>query len=318
MMIITRTPFRISFLGGGSDYPSWHKDHIGMVLGASIDKYCYLTLDYKPKFLTPRYRLVYSKIEECSQVEDIQHPAIKATLQYTGMDGPLELLHASDLPAQSGIGSSSAFVVGLLTALYPSSKHQAKVATIIEQSVLQEPIGCQDQILTARGGINQIVWHPFHPNPVIRTIWLSSDRVHELEDHLLLLYTGPRRQVTVGQMDTGANAQRLRRIAGMVKEGVDVLQSDTDINVFGILLHESWMLKRELASNITNPDIDCSYQTALGAGAVGGKLLGSGGGGFMLLFAHPEFHQAILDRLSHLIHIPFHFEFEGSKVLHAS
>lgn len=345
-MIITRTPFRISFLGGGTDYPAYYHDHIGMVLGATIDKYCYLTLDYQPRFIAPRYRLIYSQVEEVERVEDIQHRGVRGTLEYLGIKHPLELYHASDLPSQSGMGSSSAFVVGLLNAL--SGTHWtvdpekggsrcvlSEAATTIEQDILHEPVGSQDQILTALGGINQIIWHPRQQNvhqegvmdwgPVIRPIQLSPERIKELESHLLLLYTGLRQPnpYNIYTEDWAAdpprdNTTRLQTLANMVKDGVKILTSNDDINRFGYLLHESWQIKKELADNITTPRIDVLYQYARQMGASGGKLLGSGGGGFMLLFARPQYHAAILDCLSHLTHVPFQFEFEGSKVIHAN
>lgn len=325
-MIITRTPFRISFFGGGSDYPSHYQEHGGMVLGASIDKYCYLTVDYRPRFIKPRYRIVTSTVNECDTKDGISHPAVRATLDYMGIDAPMEILHASDLPSRSGVGSSSAFVVGLLMALYAGGEHNggdpypeglAKAATRIEQDILNEPVGSQDQILTAHGGFNQIVWQP-QGETAVRRLELPPERIQELEDHLMLFYTGARQggYHHVRGVEHGT-VEQLQRLAGMAESGINILTSGDNINGFGHLLDEAWRVKRELAINISTTQVDAMYQAARDAGASGGKLLGSGGGGFMLLFARPEFHARIKENLAHLIHVPFKFEFEGSKVIHA-
>ena len=195
-MIITKTPFRISFLGGGSDYPQWYNEHIGMVLGATINKYCYIT--YQPN--QKQFRILYSKLEEVDSIDSITHPAVKACLEYMNMTTPAGIFHASDLPARSGVGSSSAFVIGLLQALYQhrlgsylGDEYVAKHATIIEQDILKEPVGSQDQILCAKGGINQIVWHPTGDMASCRLDWLmSKERIKEFHSHLMLFYTGPR------------------------------------------------------------------------------------------------------------------------------
>ena len=332
-MIISRTPFRISFFGGATDYPSWHNNHLGMILGATINKYCYLTVQYKPQFIAPRFRLLYSQLEECATVGEIQHPLIHAILQYLNIDKPLELYHASDLPARSGIGSSSAFAVGLLDNLiaYACNGTQwnnpadiAKIATEIEQDILKENVGSQDQILTAYGGINQIVWHPTGTH-VVRPIELSPQRLKEFHSHLMLFYTGPRVEGNNEPINQDDHIDDLRRLADMANEGVNILTDSQDIAEFGILLDEAWQIKRQLSDGITNTHIDTIHGAVMDAGAIGCKLLGSGGGGFMLVFARPEDQNDVQETLlgyrpilDLATRIPFEFDFEGSKIIYAS
>jgi len=321
-MIISKTPFRISFLGGGTDYPVWHQHHIGMVLGTTIDKYVYLTVGPKSPFTTHNFRILYSELEECATLEEICHKAVRATLRYCGINDGAEVYYARDLPAQSGIGSSSAFVVGLYRALnadikYLSSKDIAMHATIIEHDILQENVGSQDQILCAYGGLNQIVWHPTGTHAV-RPIELEPDRLEEFQSHLMLFYTHPRNKAYVSIVKTDYNEYeigQLRRLAGMVKDGVSVLTNNYAITDFGILLDEGWNIKKDTATNVTNFYIDDIYTAALSAGALGGKLLGSGGGGFMLIFCEPQYQPDVLQRLSNLVHVPFRFENQGSVIL---
>src|SRR3990167_1162684 len=324
-MIITRTPFRISFCGGGSDYPWWVKDHIGMTLGATIDKYCWLTVDYAPRFLSHRYRVVYSKIEQCPRIEDIQHPAVRATLEYLGITEGVEILHAADLPSRSGVASSSAFVVGLLAALHGAlGQHRtclelAKEATNIERNLLGEPVGNQDQILTAFGGLNQIVFHPAGETRV-RQLDLSPARLAALHERLFLFYVGPRRggHAPASQFDAvkdnAANVTAMQRLAQTARDGADILTGG-DVEDFGPLLHESWEIKRRLWADASTERIDSIYSTCREAGATGGKLLGAGGGGFMLFFAPPERHRAIREAWTGLTHVPFQFETQGVQVV---
>jgi len=332
-MIISKTPFRISFLGGGTDYPSWYSHHIGMVLGATIDKYVYLTVGPKSPFSKWNYRVFYSELEECATLEEIRHKAVRATLRYLypkeeRLEGA-EIYYARDLPAQSGVGSSSAFVVGLLKAMlepaksahssptWPSKGLLALQATEIEHNILQENVGSQDQILCAYGGLNQIIWHPTDAYAV-HAVELEPERLEELESHLMLFYTGPRYPGYVDinhQHYTQNQMTILRRMADMVKDGVSILTSNYAITDFGILLEEAWQLKKDSASSVSNFHIDDIYSSAMSAGALGGKLLGSGGGGFMLIFCEPQYQPNVLERLSNLVHVPFKFEFEGSKII---
>jgi D-glycero-alpha-D-manno-heptose-7-phosphate kinase len=324
-VIITRTPYRVSFFGGGTDYPAWFREHGGAVLATAIDKFCYITCRRLPPFFEHKHRIVYSVIESVSSNEEIQHPAVRATLQWANVTEGLEIHHDGDLPARSGLGSSSSFTVGLVHAVHAlrgemtNTSQLAKAAIHIEQELLRENVGSQDQVLAAYGGLNYIRFRPdgtFDVAPVI----LSQERKAELADHLMICFTGFSRfasEVAKSQLDNlGAKRQQLMRMRQMVDEGLEILVNPSvPIEAFGKLLHESWQTKRTLSNMVTTPQIDQIYEGAIDAGAIGGKLLGAGGGGFMVLFAKPERHAAIRERLNKLIHVPFKFEDSGSRVV---
>jgi D-glycero-alpha-D-manno-heptose-7-phosphate kinase len=323
-MIISRTPYRISFLGGGTDYPAWYRRHGGAVLGVTIDKYCYLTCRYLPPFFEHRFRVVYSIIESCRTVEEIRHPAVREVLRFLNVERGVEVHHDGDLPARSGIGSSSAFTVGLLHAIYAlqgrmPSKHQlATEAVHVEQERLQETVGSQDQVLAAYGGLNQICFQP-NGEISVRPITVARERIQQLNQHLMLFYTGIKRTAAdiartyVENVDE--RKRQLRIMRDLVEEGVALLNSDKDIGLFGELLHEAWQVKRSLSDKVSNDAVEEIYARALGVGAVGGKLLGAGGGGFLLLFAAPEDQQRVREALCQLIHVPFEFDFSGSQII---
>jgi D-glycero-alpha-D-manno-heptose-7-phosphate kinase len=323
-MIICRTPFRISFFGGGTDYPAWYRQHGGAVLAVTIDKYCYLTCRYLPPFFDHRIRLVYRQIETCQTVSQIRHPSVRAGLEFLKIDRGIELHHDGDLPARSGMGSSSAFTVGLLHALHalegrmPTKKQLAAESIHIEQEVLRETVGSQDQVLAAHGGLRHVRFltnGDIVPSPVV----LPAARVAELQAHLMLFYTGLVRTASdvaksyVAAIDS--RRRQLRLMQELVEESIDVLTGAKDIRVFGHLLHEAWEVKRSLSDKVSSPEVDALYERARAAGALGGKLTGAGGGGFLLLFVPPECRQAITKALGHLIHVPFAFESEGSQIL---
>lgn len=323
-MIISRTPYRISFFGGGTDYPAWYRKHGGAVLATSIDKYCYLTARYLPPFFEHRIRVVYSKIENCRELDEISHPAVREVLRFLRFERGAEIHHDGDLPARSGIGSSSSFCVGLLHALYallgrmPTKQQLAAEAIRIEQEILRETVGSQDQVTAAHGGFNHVV---FAPSGEIRVhpVTVSPDRIADLESHLLLFFTGIKRSSSDVALsyaeDLEARKRHLRVAKDLVDEALAVLLAPGDLTGFGELLHEAWIAKRELSDQVSTVEIDEIYQLALGAGAVGGKLLGAGGGGFLLLFAPPEHHERLRQKLGRLIHVPFHFEFGGSQII---
>ena len=323
-MIISRTPFRISFFGGGTDYPAWFSREGGAVLATTIDKYCYLTCRYLPPFFDHRIRVVYSKIENIHKINEIEHPAAREILRYLNIDRGVSILHDGDLPARSGMGSSSSFTVGLLHALYalkgqmPSKRQLAMEGIHIEQDILQETVGSQDQMMVAYGGFNNITFHR-DAEPSIRPMTIPGDRVKELNDHLMLFYTGIKRTASdiadTYVHDMTAKEQQLRSIQAMVDEGVAILNSGQDIGRFGELLHESWQAKRDMSSMVSNGMVDEIYDRARAAGAIGGKLLGAGGGGFMLLFVPPQGQPKIKEVLSSLIHVPFKFESSGSQII---
>jgi D-glycero-alpha-D-manno-heptose-7-phosphate kinase len=323
-MIISRTPFRISFFGGGTDYPVWYRQHGGAVLATTIDKYCYISCRYLPPFFEHRTRVAYSQIEIVKSNEDIQHPAVRGTLQYMKIDEGIEIHHDGDLPARTGMGSSSSFTVGLLHALYalkramPTKTQLMREAIHIEQQILQESVGCQDQVIAAHGGlcrINFLSNDDIHVTPII----LPQQRLTDLQSHLLLYFTGFSRtasRIAKEQIDrTPDRARELSTMFHMVEEGVSILTGNEDLTTFGALLHEGWMLKRRLTSMISTPLIDNIYEVARGAGAIGGKLLGAGGGGFVLLFAKPEAHPHIKEALRGLLHVPCSFETMGSQII---
>ena len=324
-MIITRTPFRISFFGGGTDYPGWYRDHGGAVLATTIDKYCYISLRCLPPFFEHKHRIVYSRIENVHHNDEIEHPAVRAVLNWANVVDGLEIHHDGDLPARSGLGSSSAFTVGLAHALYglrgqmASKQALAKDAIHIEQDLIGENVGSQDQVSAAYGGFNRIDFYrddSFDVAPVI----LPGRRLEDLRDHLLLCFTGLSRiadKVAKSQIDNFKNREtELKRMREMVDEAIAILaDSRTSIDEFGKLLDLSWKYKRSLSDQVSKPEIDQIYDEAMRAGAIGGKLLGAGGGGFMLLFAKPEKHAAIRERLKKLVHVSFNFDDSGSRVV---
>jgi len=324
-MIITRTPFRISFFGGGTDYPGWFREHGGAVLATTIDKYCYITCRRLPPFFEHKHRIVYSRIENVKHNDEIQHPAVRTVLNWANVVEGLEIHHDGDLPARSGLGSSSAFTVGLAHALYSLrgqmvSQHVlAKDAIHIEQNLIGENVGSQDQVSAAYGGFNRITFHrddTFDVAPVI----LPGPRREELRDHLMLCFTGFSRTADEIAKSKIANLKKreteLKHIREMVDEAIAILaDSRVSIDEFGKLLDLGWQRKRSLSDRVSTPEIEQIYDEAKRAGAIGGKILGAGGGGFMLLFAKPERHAAIRERLKNLVHVSFNFDESGSRVV---
>lgn len=323
-MIISRTPFRISFFGGGTDYPVWFKEHGGAVLATTIDKYCYISSRYLPPFFEHRTRIAYSRIEQAKTNADIEHPAVRGVLQHLNISHGLEIHHDGDLPARTGLGSSSSFTVGLLHSLYalqhtmPSKAELAHAAIHVEQNILQESVGCQDQVMAAHGGLCRL---QFFQNGEIgyTPLVMKPERLTAFQDHLLLYFTGFSRTASeIAKEQIAKTKQRrveLFAMLQMVQEGVSILSGDRNLADFGELLHEAWMVKRSLTSKITTPMIDDIYEAARGAGALGGKLLGAGGGGFMLFFARPETHAQIRAALPGLLEVPFRFEGLGSQIV---
>ncbi len=324
-MIISRTPFRVSLFGGGTDYPKWFREHGGTVFGFAINKYCYISIRPLPPFFEHRHRIVYSDVENVKEIEDIQHPAVRGVLMDQGVDIGLEIHHDGDLPARSGLGSSSSFTVGLINSLAAlkgtrmDPKTLAEEAIRIEQQVIEEHVGSQDQIWAAFGGINRIDFHKnggFEVKPVL----IPQARRDELMGNLLLYFTGISRfasEIAKKQIDNIGNRENhLNTMAELVDEALSVLQSDSrPLREIGELLHQSWMLKRELADEVTTPEVDDFYQAARDAGAIGGKLLGAGGGGFMLLFVEPDNQPAVKERLKDLIRVDFSIDDVGSKIV---
>lgn len=323
-MIVSRTPFRISFFGGGTDYPVWSREHGGAVLATTIDKYCYLTVRRLPPFFEHRHRIVYSKIEMVQKASEITHPAARAVLEFLKPEGGVEIHHDGDLPARSGMGSSSAFTVGLLHAVHALqgrvvSKNQLAAEGIrIEQEILKETVGSQDQVMSAHGGLNHVT---FHSNGEITVcpVTLPRERIVALNDRLMLFYTGIRRTASDVAKSyvagLGARRRQLETMRALVDESVSLLNSDRDLDRFGALLHEAWQAKRSLSTQVTNPEVDAIYEAARRAGALGGKLTGAGGGGFMLLFVPPGRRAKVREALARLLLVPFRFDFNGSQII---
>lgn len=323
-MIISRTPFRVSFFGGGTDYPAWYLENGGSVLSTAIDKYCYITLRYLPPFFEHKIRLVYSRMEQCQHFSEVQHPSVRETLQYLNYTENLEIHHDGDLPARSGMGSSSSFTVGLLNALralrgqMTSQQELAMTAIHIEQDLIKETVGSQDQVAAAYGGLNHIEFKR-DGDIVVNPVIVNPKRLDELSDHLLLFYTGIMRTASdVADSfvhDLTAKHELLHRMNDMVGKGIDILSDGGDICRFGDLLNETWQAKKQLGDKIANPIVDDLYTRARQVGALGGKLTGAGGGGFLLLFAPPEKHNAIRKELKELLHIPFGVDRAGSQII---
>ncbi|RLF51318.1 MAG: kinase [Thermoplasmata archaeon] len=325
-MIISRTPFRISFFGGGTDYPVWYKENKGAVLATSINKYCYLTCRYLPPFFDHKYRIVYSKIELANRLSEIRHPAVRETLKFMKIKKGIELHHDGDLPARAGLGTSSSFTVGLLNTLYAlkgkivTKRQLALDAIHVEQNMIKENVGSQDQVTAAFGGFNKIEFdgdQEFRVQPIT----LSKEKFQLLQDHMMLFFTGFSRiasNIAKEQIKkTPKKNKELRRMAEMVDEAINILNdSDTDLTDFGRLLHENWMIKRKLTDKISTPMIDKIYNDAIKAGALGGKLLGAGGGGFILFFVEPEKQQNVMKKLKNLLYVPFRFENLGSQIIY--
>lgn len=322
-MIICRTPFRISFFGGGSDYPAWTQENSGAVLSTTINRYCYLTCRYLPPFFPHKLRVVYSKIELCNKIEEIKHPAVREALKLTQTKYGVEIHHDGDLPARSGMGSSSSFAVGIINTLLAlqgkmkSKKEIAQMAIDLEQNHLKENVGSQDQIAAAYGGINLIELHAgtgFNVRPVI----LSKNREEIFRSKLLLFFTGISRNATeiASSFLPGLSQKKNQILRSIEMVGqAESLLSQGNIHEIGPLLNEAWQLKRSLGAGISNSDIDDIYQIGIKNGATGGKILGAGGGGFLLFFAEPENHEKIRQALSKLVEVPFEFERGGSQIM---
>lgn len=326
-MIISKTPYRISFFGGGTDYPAWYSKEGGAVLSTTIDKYCYISCRFLPPFFNIKHRIVWSHIETVMTISEILHPAVREGLRVLGFDDStgLEIHHQGDLPARSGIGSSSSFTVGLihvLTALKGQSLNKqdlALKAIELEQDVLKETVGSQDQIAAAYGGFNLIQFFKnseFQVDPVS----VLPSRLEALESSLMLIYTGTSRissEIATGFISKlRAKAPILRRMRAMVDEAVSILGGTGDLDAFGELLHEGWMLKRNLGATVTNPVIDQVYDTARSGGALGGKLLGAGSSGFLVFYVRPDRQESVKRALSHYLSVPFSFESKGTTLIH--
>jgi len=323
-MIISRTPFRVSFFGGGTDYSAWYQDHNGAVLATTIDKYCYITCRYLPPFFEHRSRIIYSKMEHVRQsIDEIDHPSVREVLRLLKIHEGVEIHHDGDLPARTGLGSSSSFTVGLLNSLYAlkgqmvTKEKLAREAILVEQGMIKENVGCQDQTQAAYGGFNLIEFGGTN-HLRVHPLTIPPAMLNLLQDHLMLFFTGFSRNASViakAQIDNIPQKKaELSRMHEMVQEAVGILNAGQLLK-FGRLLDESWKLKRTLSDKISSSTIDDLYATAIKAGAIGGKLLGAGGGGFVLLFAEPAKQDKIRQALKGLLEVPFKFENLGTQII---
>ncbi|MGY9005582.1 MAG: GHMP family kinase ATP-binding protein [Alphaproteobacteria bacterium] len=324
-MIISRTPFRISLFGGGTDYPEWFLEHGGAVLGMAIDKYCYLSMRALPPFFGHKHRIVYSKLELVQKVSEIEHPAVRAILSELEVGGGVEIHHDADLPARSGLGSSSSFSVGLLHDIHASrgqmvtKRALCEEAMKIEQKVLNECVGCQDQIWAAYGGLNRIDFRQdgsFSVSPLV----MGMERRDELTGSIMLFFTGFSRFASevakeqIAEIDGSINERH--KMHELVDEAFSIISGKTfSIPELGALLHESWTLKKHFSKNVSNEKIDEIYDAACSAGALGGKLLGAGGGGFIIFVVEPEKQAQVRERLKNLVYVDFGIDNDGSKIV---
>ncbi len=327
-MIICRTPTRLSFFGGGTDYPIWYEKNGGSVLSTTINKYSYITVRYLPKFFDYKYRIRYYKTEEVNAIDEILHPSVRECAKFVGIEEGFEMAHNSDLPAGSGLGSSSTFTVGMLHSLYalksymPTKRELAVNALHVEQDLIGEAVGSQDQIAAAWGGFNRISFggnKRFEVDPII----MSKDKLLELQENLILCFTGDARlapEFAKQQIkETPGRTRELQDMESLTIEALRILTNESlEIDDFGRLLAEQWKIKRSMTSKISNPGIDEIYETGIRNGALGGKLLGAGGGGFMLFYANKKDQAKIVDSLSRKLFVTFRFENTGSKIIYYS
>ncbi len=323
-MVITQTPFRMSFFGGGTDLPDFYKEHGGAVLSTTFDKYCYVSVRHLPRFFEYTNEIIYSKVERVGRPEDIRHPAIRNAMKMMDMH-ELRLTYDADLPARSGLGTSSSFAVGMLNAFYAlkgkyAGKRQlADGAIYLERELCGEAGGLQDQIATAFGGLNRIDFNA--DGYTVRPVIVSPERKRDLNDDLALFFTGFSRfsyDIQKGmQKALPEKIAELKEMRSLVDEAEAVLIDKTkDLKEFGRLLDHTWKLKRGITNSISTDAIDEMYKKAKAAGAVGGKLLGAGGGGFLLFYVEKEKRSALIEAMKELIYIPFEFENMGSTILH--
>ncbi len=326
-MIITQTPLRISFFGGGTDYPEYFHQHGGATLGASIDKYTYITVNRLTPFFDYRIRVSYSRTELCRRIDEIQHPSVRECLRFMGIEHGIEIGVVTDLPARTGLGSSSSFTVGLLHALHAlkgelvTPQQLAHEAVHVEREMIRERVGLQDQYTCAVGGLVYLVFSP-NGRVDVRRLPVDPTRLQALQERLLIFYTGQQRdasevlQQQIERTRSGEIRSSLAQLTGLVDDALRfIAQPQEPLARFGELLHAGWLIKRGLSDAISNPAIDGAYARARTAGAVGGKLLGAGGGGFLLLYVEPERHSAVRAALADLREVDCQFEHQGSRLI---
>ena len=326
-MIITRTPLRVSFFGGGTDYPDYYGQHGGQTLGVSIDKCSYVSVSPLAAIFDYSLKVGYARTETVNSLDEIQHPSVRECLRLLKIDRGVEIAYTGDLPARTGLGSSSSFTVGLLHALHAfkgelvPTVQLAEEAVHVEHNMIRERVGVQDQYLCAQGGLAHL---KIARNGAIRVspIPLDEDRLEQLQSHLLMIYTGVQRHAhevldeQIQRTGEGTNSESLTCLSRLVDQGLEIFATHRPLEEFGELLHCGWMAKRRLSSKISSPQIDTWYTQARQAGAIGGKLLGAGGGGFLLLFVAPDKRASVRRALQPLKEVEFRFEFNGTSLLY--
>ena len=326
-MIITKTPFRMSFFGGGTDMESFFRENGGAVLSTTFDKYCYVTVRHLPRFFDYSTHLTYNKTEHVNHVDEIQHPAIRNAMKMLDMH-EIRLMYEADLPARSGLGTSSSFAVGMLNAFYALKGKYASKQTLADQAIYLERVLCgeaggwQDQIAAAFGGMNRIEFTQdgeYHVRPVI----IYPERKKRLNDNLLMFFTGfTRFSSEMQQANAIGYAEKkaqLKEMLALVDDAQEVLEDkQVDLDDFGRLLDTTWQLKRQTGGAISTDGIDALYEKGIKAGALGGKLLGAGGGGFLVFYVQPEHQEQVMEAMKDLLYVPFRFEEGGTQVVHYS
>ncbi len=322
-MIITKTPFRMSFFGGGTDMPEFFREHGGAVISTSFDKYCYVNVRHLPPFFDYHTELSYSRTERVVRVEDIEHPAIREAMKMLDMHD-IRLTYEADLPARTGLGTSSSFAVGMLNAFYAlkgkyaDKRRLSDEAIYLERVLCNEAGGWQDQIAAAYGGFNRINFHgeSYDVQPII----ISPERKKQLNDNLMMFFTGFTRFSSEIQQSSKSMADKTAQLLDMlaiVDEAEKVLEDKHgDLDEFGRLLDQSWRLKKQTGNKVSTGGIDELYEKAMAAGALGGKLLGAGGGGFLLFYVPQDRQEAVMEAMSNLMYVPFEFENGGTRVIH--
>lgn len=327
-MIISRTPFRISFFGGGTDYPAWYENYGGMTLSTTINKYAYITMRELPPFFNYKHRIQYYRKEEVNSLEEIKHPVVREAAKLLDVKKGMEIVHNADLPARSGLGSSSTFTVGLLNTLFGiknrmvTKRELALNAINLEQNIIGEAVGSQDQTIASFGGFNLIEFNKYKTFQV-QEIMISEDRLKSLEENLLLCFTGfSRTAENIARSQIKATPKKKKELKMMMEitnHAKEIIYNHkVSVDEFGKLLNEQWFLKKSLTKYISNKDIDNIYNAAMNAGAIGGKLLGAGGGGFLLFYAQKKNHKKIKHSLKDKLFVPFRFEKTGSQIIYYS
>jgi len=325
-MIVCKTPFRVSLFGGGTDFPEFYKKHGGFVIGGSINKFCYITLRYLPEFHNHKYEVHYSKIERVNNVSEIEHPVIRACYKIFNIRPNINLIYDADMPAKSGLGTSSSFTVSLINSIFKfkrnniSKKELLKKSIFIERDYLKESVGCQDQTLAVHGGFNFI---KFEKNKIsVKRIKISKKKLNELENNLFLVYTNNPRYATKIEENKIVNIKKKIKlyfeIKKITKKALNILEKNKKIDLIGKLLNDYWNIKKNLSNKVADKVIDKIYKKGIKSGALGGKILGAGGGGFLIFYCPQKNHNKFSKSMKRYYITKFKFTDECTKIIHSS